>query len=142
MDVWVSTCHDSIKHNFILAVISDDTSSFHNSTDPCLLKWAEHTKALFHQAAHSFMASTVIEDTVNPWIIETYQAHKALAEKDSAKLLTNLLRDLCASAEQHANDNADTFYNATLATLKAKAFKCTKHNIAEYKSNLKVAADK
>jgi len=142
MDEWVLTCHDSIKHNFIMAVVSDDASSLYDSTDPCLLDWANRTKDTFHLAACNFITDTVIKDTIDPWVIESFQACKALADQEALNDINNHTRDLRASEEQRANEDAAMFYNSTFAALKAEALERAERKVAEYKSNLKVAAEK
>jgi len=141
MDEWVSAHHDSIKHDFISAVITDDASSLHKPSDPHLQEWADHTKCTFRSAAKHFIVQMIVEDTIDPWLIEYFQAIKASADQHNKEHFTNYNRNMHASTEKQANKDSDDFYSTTLASLKAEALECAEREVAKYKSVLKIAAE-
>jgi len=140
MDEWVDDRRAQIETAFIDAVISDDLSYLHNSTDrdPCLDAWASHTVASFTATAKRFMAQEVLATTVEPILIESLQAAKVKVDTKGEAYLDNYIRDERVKAKAAANCDALIFYNDTLQALKAEATERLEREIAKFKSSLKV----
>lgn len=141
LEEWISSRRESIKSGFLEAVISDDFSFFHNDDNPRLLEWAQTTAASFRDTARQFIAQDVSPETVDPFFIELLTARKVKADRESEEYLDTYIRDERMKAEAAANADALIFYNDTLSNLKAEALERAEREVAEYKSNLKVAAE-
>lgn len=84
------------------------------------------------------MAQTIMNDTINPFFLEQITAAKAKANQKGEERLDAYICDECAKAEAATNYDALIFYNETLANLKAEASERSEHEIAKFKSSLKV----
>jgi len=140
MDDWVDDRCTQIQNAFIDSVISDDLSYLHNVTDqdPRLTAWATATLASFTDTAKRFMAQEAIATTVEPLLIKSLQATKVKINTKGEAYLNNYICKECVKAEAAANCDALLFYTDTLNALKAKATEQSKHEIAKFKSSLKV----
>ena len=143
MDAWVDARRTQITDAFLEAVTSEDFSSLYDSVDrdPRLVDWANRTIANFTDISKRYMADEVMDNTVEPIIIERLDAARAKAITSAAEHLATLTRDERKKAEESAIADANAFYESTLATLKAEALEKAEREVAEYKSNLKVAAE-
>ena len=143
MDAWVDARRTQITDAFLEAVTSEDFSSLYDAVDrdPRLVGWANRTIANFTDISKRYMADEVMDNTVEPIIIERLDAARAKAITSAAEHLTNLTRDERKKAEESAIADANAFYTSTLATLKAEALEKAEREVAEYKSTLKVAAE-
>ena len=143
MDEWVDARRTQIQSAFIEAMISEDFSPLLTATDhdPRLDAWVNSTLTTFVDHARKLIINDVIATEAQPILIERVTAAKVKAEREAEEYLAALIRDEHAKAEATAIQDASQFYDNTLATLKAEALEKAEREVAEYKSNLKVAAE-
>lgn len=104
------------------------------------MEWAQTTAASFCNTARWFITQDVLPKTIDPFFIELLTVQKVKVDCESEEYLNTYICDEHMKAEAATNADTLIFYNDTLSNLKAKALECAECKVAEYKSNLKVAA--
>ena len=141
LEDWISARRESIKAGFLDAVISDNFSFFHEADNPKLLQWAQTTADSFRNSAKRFIARDLTAEITDPFFIELLTARKVKVDTDLDKYLNSYIQSEWSKAETTAISDTNIFYNETLSNLKAEALERAEREVAEYKSNLKVAAE-